>query len=58
MIRVGDLANILGTPEGKIHRKLTKLSFEILENPFQAFIYGHTNFSFHLAVQHRFPLII
>ena len=38
MIRVGDLANILGTPAGETHKKLTKLSFEILGDPFQQFI--------------------
>ena len=29
LIHIGDLPNILGTPGGNIHRKLTKLSFEI-----------------------------
>ncbi len=44
LIHTGDLPNVLGTPSGKIHRKLTKLSFEILGDPFQPFIYGQTNF--------------
>lgn len=43
MIRVGDLANILGTPAGKTHKKLTKLSFEILGDPFQPFICKSSN---------------
>ena len=58
MIRVGDLANVLGTPAGETHKKLTKLSFEILGDPFQPFIYGQTNFPLQVAVQHNVPLIM
>lgn len=58
MIRVGDLANILATPPGKTHKQLTKLSFEILGDPFQPFIYGQTNFPMQAAVQHQIPLIM
>ena len=58
LTRVGDLANILGTPPGMTHRKLTKLSFEILGDPFQPFIYGQTNFPLQIAVQHKIPLIM
>ncbi len=58
MIRVGDLANILGTPPGKTHKMLTKLSFEILGDPFQPFIYGQTNFPMQTAVRYQIPLIM
>jgi N-acetyl sugar amidotransferase len=58
LTRVGDLANILGTPPGKTHRKLTKLSFEILGDPFQPFIYGQTNFPLQTAVRYQIPLIM
>lgn len=58
MIRTGDLANILGTPPGKTHRMLTKLSFEILGDPFQPFIYGQTNFPLQIADKYRIPLIM
>ncbi len=58
MIRVGDLANILATPPGKTHKQLTKLSFEILGDPFQPFIYGQTNFPMQAAVQNQIPLIM
>ncbi len=54
----GDLANILGTPPGKIHRKLTKLSFEILGDPFQPFIYGQTNFPMQVALNYQIPLVM
>ena len=42
-IHIGGFDNILGTPNGEIHRKLTKISFDILGDPFQPFIYGQTN---------------
>lgn len=58
LIHTGDLANILGTPSGKTHRKLTKLSFEILGDPFQPFIYGQTNFPLQTAVNYDIPLIM
>lgn len=58
MIRTGDLANVLGSPAGATHKKLTKLSFEILGDPFQPFIYGQTNFPLTVAVQNQVPLIM
>ena len=58
MIRVGDLANVLGTPAGATHKKLTKLAFEILGDPFQPFIYGQTNYPLQVAVQQKVPLIM
>jgi len=58
MTRIGDVANVLGTPSGKVHRKLTKLSFEVLGDPFQPFIYGQTNYPLQVAVQHGISLIM
>jgi N-acetyl sugar amidotransferase len=58
MIHVGGLDNVLGTPNGLVHRKLTKLSFEILGDPFQPFIYGQTNFPLQIAVKYKIPLIM
>jgi len=58
MIHVGGLDNILGTPNGIIHRKLTRLSFEIIGDPFQPFIYGVTNFPLQMAVKYKIPLIM
>ena len=37
-IHTGGFDNVLGTPNGTVHRKLTKISFEILGDPFQPFI--------------------
>lgn len=58
MTRKGDLANVTMTPPGETHRKLTKLSFEILGDPFQPFIYGQTNFPLQAAVQFGIPLVM
>lgn len=58
MTRVGDLANVLGTPPGATHRKLTKLAFEILGDPFQPFIYGQTNFPMQIALNFGIPLVM
>lgn len=48
----------LGRPNGIINRKLTKLSFEILGDPFQPFIYGQTNYPLNIAVKHGISLIM
>lgn len=58
MSRTGDLANVLFTPPGETHRKLTKLSFDILGDPFQPFIYGQTNFPLQIAKLYKIPLVM
>ena len=58
MIRVGDLYNICGSAPGFTHKKLTKLSFEVLGDPFQPFIYGQTNFPMQMAKNFNIPLIM
>jgi len=50
--------NILGTPNGKVTRQLTNLSFTHLGDPFQPFIYGQTNFPLHMAVKYGVSLIM
>lgn len=50
--------NVLGTPNGKITRKLTRLSTQHLGDPFQPFIYGQANFPLHMAVKHNVALIM
>ena len=57
-IHVGGFDNVLGTPNGQIHRKLTKISFEILGDPFQPFIYGQTNYPMQMALKHDVALIM
>lgn len=50
--------NILGRPNGKVHRLMTKLAFLHLGDPFQPFIYGQTNFPLKVAVQNNVSLIM
>lgn len=50
--------NILGTPNGRVTRRLTELAFKHLGDPFQPFIYGQTNFPMHMAIKHNVSLIM
>ena len=49
---------IQGRPNGQVARKLARLAFEHMGDPFQPFIYGQTNFPLHMAVRYRVPLIM
>jgi N-acetyl sugar amidotransferase len=50
--------NIVGTPNGQVTRKLTRLATQHLGDPFQPFIYGQTNFPMHMAIMHKVSLIM
>jgi len=50
--------NILVTPNGEVHRKLTRLAFENLVNPFQPFIIGQKNVAPRAALQYGVQLIM
>ncbi len=50
--------NILGTPNGSVHRRLTRLAFEFLGDPFQPFIYGQKAFPMRIATNYKIPLIM
>jgi N-acetyl sugar amidotransferase len=56
-IRTGNVANVLVTPPGATHRKLTRLSLEVLGDPFLPFIYGQNNVPLQVAHKHNIPLI-
>ncbi len=49
--------NYLITPNGRVHRLLTRLSTELLFHPFQAFIVGQKSIAPKLAVQLKIPLV-
>lgn len=49
---------IQGRPNGETTRKLTRLAFEHMGDPFQPFIYGQTNFPLQMAVRYNVPLIM
>jgi N-acetyl sugar amidotransferase len=50
--------NVLITPNGEIHGKLTRLAFENLVNPFQPFIIGQKNAGPRVALQYGVQLIM
>ena len=54
----GGFDHIMGRPNGTVNRKLTKLAFEYLGDPFQPFIYGQTNFPLTIAVKFGISLIM
>lgn len=49
--------NILVTPNGRVHRLLTRLSTEILFHPFQSFIIGQKAMAPRLSALHDIPLV-
>ena len=56
-IHVGGFDNILFTPNGKLHKLLTKLAFENLLHPFQPFIIGQKIIGPLMALKFNIPLI-
>ncbi len=50
--------NVLFSPNQKVKRLLTKLSFELMGEPFQPFIYGQTNFPLRMSLSYNIPLIM
>lgn len=49
--------NLLCFPNGILHRKLCRLTFELLGAPFEAFGYGQKAYAFHIAAKFQIPLI-
>lgn len=49
--------NFLCTPNGRIHRLLTRLAVENLFHPFQPFIFGQKALAPKMALLHKIPLI-
>ena len=50
--------NILGQPDGEIHRKLTKLAFELKGDAWEPFTYGQKAWAFHVATRFNVKLIM
>lgn len=42
---------------GILHRKLARIAFEFMGDPFVPFSYGQKSFSYHIAVKFKIPLI-
>jgi N-acetyl sugar amidotransferase len=49
--------NFLCTPNGRVHRLLTRLAVENLFHPFQAFIFGQKSLAPKMALLHDIPLV-
>jgi N-acetyl sugar amidotransferase len=49
--------NYLCTPNGRVHRLLTRLSVENLFHPFQPFILGQKSLAPKMALLHKIPLV-
>lgn len=49
--------NIMAMPDGEVHRKLCRLSFELIGDPFLPFIFGQKAYAYHVALQHGVKLM-
>jgi len=49
--------NYLMTPNGRVHRLLTRLSTELLFHPFQAFMFGQKSLAPKMSLQFNIPLV-
>jgi N-acetyl sugar amidotransferase len=49
--------NILGHPDGIVNRRLTRVTFEIMGDVFQPFIYGVNTFPLRIATAFKIPLV-
>jgi N-acetyl sugar amidotransferase len=49
--------NLLMTPNGKVHRLLTRLATELLFHPFQPFMFGQKSLAPKMALLHNIPLV-
>ena len=58
LIDIGGIDNILYSPNGKVHRLLTKLAFQNLCHPFQPFIHGQKIIGPRIAKNFNIPLIV
>lgn len=56
-LHIGGFDNYLFTPDGQVHRTLTRLAFENLLHPFQPFILGQKNFAPTMALRMNLPLV-
>ena len=56
-IDIGGFDNFLIHPNGKVHKKLTRLAFEKLGHPFQPFIIGQKMVGPRMSVLHDIPLV-
>lgn len=58
LTEIGGIDNLLYTPNGKLHKLLTKLAFENILHPFQPFIHGQKIIGPMMAKKFNVPLIM
>lgn len=56
-IKVGGFNNLLASPNGKLHRKLSRVAFEALGDAWQPFAYGQVCYAFHVAQAFNIKLV-
>lgn len=49
--------NFLFTPNGRVHRLLTRLATETIFHPFQPFVLGQKNLAPRMSILHKIPLV-
>ena len=57
-LRDSGFSNILASPNGLLHRKLARLSFEEFGDAFHVFVLGQISYAFHIAVKFKIPLVM
>jgi N-acetyl sugar amidotransferase len=48
-VKVGGFNNLMAWPNGKLHRKLSRIAFDALGDAWQPFAYGQMCYAFHIA---------
>lgn len=56
-IKLGGFNNLMAWPNGRLHRKLSRLAFETLGDAWQPFAYGQVSYAFHIALRFDVPLV-
>lgn len=56
-IKVGGFNNLMAWPNGRLHRKLSRVAFESIGDAWQPFTYGQMCYAFHIAKQFDIKLV-
>lgn len=56
-IKIGGFNNLMAWQNGKLHRKLSRLSFEFIGDAWQPFTYGQMSYAFHIASKFNIKLV-
>ena len=56
-IKTGGFNNLMAWQNGRFHRKLARLAFEVLGDAWQPFAFGQLSFAFHIAQKFNIKLV-